>query len=238
MAFACGISQYNVGFFHLINHGCFKALLFLGVGSLIHSLENKQDIRTLGNLLETLPANYSMFLVGSLTLAGFPFLSGFYSKDLMIELSFVNYSFYGRSIYIFSLFIAILTTIYSTRLIYFLFLKKTNLNKDLFLKRCESGFFITFSLLTLTFLSIFNGYIFSDLFVGLGSDYFNTTLFKKPEHYTLLNAEFENIIIKNIPLFFTIVTISMSLYSLHLLKWKILYSHSNLYHISIFLVNR
>jgi len=128
MTFSCGISQYNISFFHLINHGCFKALLFLGIGSLIHNLDNKQDLRSLGNLLKTLPINYSMFLIGSITLAGIPFLSGFYSKDLIIEISFVNYSFHGFPIYFFSIFVAILTTIYSTRLIFYIFLKKTNLN--------------------------------------------------------------------------------------------------------------
>jgi len=132
MAFSCGLSQYHVSFFRLINHGCFKALLFLGIGSLIHNIDNKQDIRNLGNLIMVFPSNYSMFLIGSLTLAGIPFLSGFYSKDTIIEISFVNYSFHGFSIYFFSLFIAILTTIYSTRLIYLVYLKNSNLNRLLF----------------------------------------------------------------------------------------------------------
>lgn len=207
MSFSCGISQYNVGFFRLINHGCFKALLFLGIGSLIRNIDNKQDLRNLGNLVLVFPANYSSFLVGSLTLAGIPFLSGFYSKDTIIEISFVNYSFHGFSIYCFSLFVAMLTTIYSTRLLYLVYLKNSNLNKLLFKNLKDSGLFISITLLVLTFLSIFNGYLFSDLFIGLGSDFFNSSLALNSQHYAILNAEFQNSFIKNLPLFFTVICV-------------------------------
>ena len=238
MSFACGISQYNTSFFRLINHGCFKALLFLGVGSLIRSVENKQDLRTLGNLTSSLPANYSMFLIGSLTLAGTPFLSGFYSKDLIIEVSFVDYSFSGLSIYFLSIFVAILTTIYSARLIYYVYLRRSNMNEYLNQKRNDAGYFIILSLIILTTLSIFNGYLLSDLFVGIGSDFFDNAIFFKSEHYGLLNAEFEGVFVKNLPFISSTITIVITIISLNNLRYKILTKGSKLYHFYNFLSNR
>jgi len=91
MIFACGISGYTVSLFHLINHAFFKALLFLVAGAIIHSLNNEQDMRRLGGLIRIIPFTYAMMLIGSLSLAGFPFLSGFYSKDIILELAFVKY---------------------------------------------------------------------------------------------------------------------------------------------------
>jgi NADH-ubiquinone oxidoreductase chain 5 len=95
MIFACGLSNYNIAFFHLFNHAFFKALLFLSAGSIIHSMSNEQDMRKMGGLLKLLPFTYSMVLIGSLSLMGFPFLSGFYSKDLILEIAFANLSLQG-----------------------------------------------------------------------------------------------------------------------------------------------
>ena len=92
MIFACGLSNYSGSFFHLFNHGFFKALLFLGAGSVIHSLFNEQDIRKMGQLYLYLPSTYIIFLIGSLSLSGFPFLTGFYSKDFLLEYA-VSYTF-------------------------------------------------------------------------------------------------------------------------------------------------
>lgn len=87
MVFACGLSSYSVSLFHLSNHAFFKALLFLSAGAVIHSLSSEQDLRRLGGLLQMLPLTYIMFLIGSLALMGFPFLTGFYSKDLILEIA-------------------------------------------------------------------------------------------------------------------------------------------------------
>ena len=235
MTFICGLSQYRVGFFHLVNHGSFKALLFLASGALIHSLDSKQDIRVLGGLFYTLPLNYSLVLIGSLTLVGFPFLSGFFSKDLIIELSFVNYSFYGFSIYLFSTFIAGITSIYSARLIFLVYVKTTNLNRLVFKNHRDSGLAITISIIVLTFLSIFNGFIFSDLFVGIGSDYFDSSLFQKAERFSILDSEFQRAIIKNFPLICTCVSIAFTFFTLDTLRRSILKESENLYRFFIFL---
>ena len=87
MIFACGLSEYSLSLFHLANHAFFKALLFLSAGALIHSLSSEQDLRKFGGLLRLLPYTYAMFLIGSLALMGFPFLTGFYSKDIVIEVA-------------------------------------------------------------------------------------------------------------------------------------------------------
>jgi NADH-ubiquinone oxidoreductase chain 5 len=88
MVFICGLSEYNLSMFHLVNHAFFKALLFLAAGSVIHSVSGEQDLRRFGKLTKFIPFTYSLMLLGFLALAGFPFLSGFYSKDLILEITF------------------------------------------------------------------------------------------------------------------------------------------------------
>jgi NADH-ubiquinone oxidoreductase chain 5 len=91
MIFACGLSNYSASFFHLSNHAFFKALLFLSAGAVIHGISNEQDMRRMGGLINILPFTYVMVLIGSLSLMGFPFLTGFYSKDYILELAFANW---------------------------------------------------------------------------------------------------------------------------------------------------
>ena len=88
MVFACGLSNYSVGVFHLVNHAFFKALLFLGAGSVIHAVADEQDMRKMGGLKSLVPFTYSMMVIGSLALIGFPFLTGFYSKDVILEVAY------------------------------------------------------------------------------------------------------------------------------------------------------
>ena len=99
MVFACGLSHYSVGVFHLMNHAFFKALLFLSAGSVIHALSDEQDMRKMGGILHLLPLTYVMMGIGSLALIGFPFLTGFYSKDVILELTFAHYSITGNFAY-------------------------------------------------------------------------------------------------------------------------------------------
>eukprot|EP00128_Syssomonas_multiformis_P004646 Colp12_sorted_trinity150504_noHs@358 len=95
MVFCCGVSNYTTAFFHLSNHAYFKALLFLTAGSIIHAMSNEQDMRKMGGLIGILPLSYSLMLIGSLSLAGFPFLTGFYSKDVILELTYATYTIDG-----------------------------------------------------------------------------------------------------------------------------------------------
>jgi len=95
MVFVCGLSHYHVGMFHLMNHAFFKALLFLGAGVVIHAMNDEQDMRRMGGLVSILPLTYSLMLNGSLSLMGFPFLTGFYSKDVILELAYASYTIHG-----------------------------------------------------------------------------------------------------------------------------------------------
>ncbi len=96
---AVGLSQYNVALFHLVNHAFFKALLFLAAGGVLHSMQDQQDLRKLGGLINFLPFTYTAILVGSLSLMAFPFLTGFFSKDLILELAYGQYEFSGNMAY-------------------------------------------------------------------------------------------------------------------------------------------
>jgi NADH-ubiquinone oxidoreductase chain 5 len=128
MFFSCGLSNYNVAFFHLFNHAFFKSLLFLSAGVLIHSLFDEQDIRKMGNLIYMLNFVYFSILIGSLAILGFPFLSGFYSKDLILELVYSRYIFDSIYIYLMALIAALFTSIYSLKIIFYVFFHKINTN--------------------------------------------------------------------------------------------------------------
>jgi NADH-ubiquinone oxidoreductase chain 5 len=118
MFFSCGMSNYNVGLFHLFNHAFFKALLFLSMGSIIHALCDEQDIRKMGGILRFLPITYVMVFIGSLSLMALPFLTGYYSKDFLLEFIFSVYTVDSFFIYFLGVFSAFLTAFYSFRLIY------------------------------------------------------------------------------------------------------------------------
>jgi NADH-ubiquinone oxidoreductase chain 5 len=94
-----GLSQYNLALFHLFNHAYLKSLLFLGAGAIIHSMNDQQDIRKYGGLIRILPFSYIILLIGSLSLMALPYMSGFYSKDLIIETSYGYYTFSGIVIF-------------------------------------------------------------------------------------------------------------------------------------------
>ena len=126
MIFICGLSQYSVGVFHLINHAFFKALLFLGAGSVIHGLMDEQDMRKMGGLKKLLPITYSAMTIGLLSLIGFSFLAGFYSKDLILEIAFGKFNSFGHFSYYLGTFSAFLTTFYSTRLLFLTLLSNPN----------------------------------------------------------------------------------------------------------------
>lgn len=157
MVMACGVSNYSTSLFHLLNHGFFKALLFLSAGSVIHAVNGEQDMRKMGALIRSIPFTYTMVLIGSLSLMGFPYLTGFYSKDLILELAYGKY--YIIFAYWLGSFSALLTAFYSVRLIYLTFITNTNVNKGIFRGVDESSSNITFPLLLLGFGSIFVGYL-------------------------------------------------------------------------------
>jgi len=205
MVMAVGLSQYNVALMHVVNHAFFKALLFLGAGAVIHSFADEQDIRKMGGLIKFLPFTYTTMLVGSLSLLATPWLSGFYSKDLIIELAYGQYSFSGIYAYVLGSLTAGLTAFYSFRLISLVFLTVPNGIKNVYLNSHESNFAVVIPLFILALFSIFFGFVFSDLFVGVGSDFFANSIFINPNNISIIEAEFSlPIIMKLLPTLLTI----------------------------------
>jgi NADH-ubiquinone oxidoreductase chain 5 len=200
MMMAIGLSQHNVALFHVINHSFFKALLFLAAGAVIHSFSDEQDIRKMGGLIKFLPFTYTILLIGTLSLLATPFLSGFYSKDLIIELAYGHYTFSGIYAYILGSLTAFVTSFYSFRLISLVFLGSANGYKKSYLNSHESDIYIVIPLIILALFSIFFGYIFSDMFVGIGTDLFSNSLFIHPNNIVLVDTEFSiSLIIKLLP---------------------------------------
>jgi NADH-ubiquinone oxidoreductase chain 5 len=200
MMMAIGLSQYNVALMHTVNHAFFKALLFLGAGAVIHSFADQQDVRRMGGLIKFLPFTYSVMLVGSFSLLATPYLTGFYSKDLILELAYSQYSFTGMYAFILGSITAGITAFYSFRLISLVFLTTPNGQKQAYLNSHESKFAVILPLLILSLFSIFFGYVFSDLFVGVGSDFFGNSLFIHPNNISIIEAEFSiNPFIKLLP---------------------------------------
>ena len=216
MMMAIGLSQYNVALMHTVNHAFFKALLFLGAGAVIHSFADQQDIRKMGGLIKFLPFTYSVMLVGSLSLLATPFLTGFYSKDLILELAFGQYTFSGFYAYILGTITAGITAFYSFRLISLVFLTVPNGPKFNYLHSHESNLAIIIPLFILALFSILFGFVFSDLFVGVGSDFFGNSLFIHPNNISIIEAEFSlNLIIKLLPVILSLIGSVLAIYLYH-----------------------
>nr|YP_009498225.1 NADH dehydrogenase subunit 5 [Lactifluus piperatus]AWX53011.1 NADH dehydrogenase subunit 5 [Lactifluus piperatus] len=216
MVMAVGLSQYNVALMHVINHAFFKALLFLGAGAVIHSFSDQQDVRRLGGLIKFLPFTYTTMLVGSLSLLATPWLTGFYSKDLIIELAYGQYSFSGTYAFILGSITAGLTAFYSFRLICLVFLIVPNGPKQSYLNTHEANNKVIIPLFLLALFSIFFGFIFSDLFVGMASDFFSNAIFIKPNNIYLIEAEFSlPLIIKLLPALLSLVGASLAIILYH-----------------------
>jgi len=205
MMFACGMSNYTVGVFHLANHAFFKALLFLSAGSVIHAMGDEQDMRKMGGLVNILPFTYAMFVIGSLSLMGFPFLTGFYSKDIILELAYANYTIHGHFAYWLGTIAAFFTAFYSIRLIYLTFLAETNSYKQIIKNAHESPIKMIIPLFILCFGSIFYGYINKDLFIGLGTTFWGNSIFIAPKNLLFLDSEFLPYNIKLIPVIFSCI---------------------------------
>nr|YP_010137119.1 NADH dehydrogenase subunit 5 [Tylopilus plumbeoviolaceoides]QWM97158.1 NADH dehydrogenase subunit 5 [Tylopilus plumbeoviolaceoides] len=216
MVMAVGLSQYNVALMHVVNHAFFKALLFLGAGAVIHSFADEQDIRKMGGLIKFLPFTYTTMLVGSLSLLATPWLTGFYSKDLIIELAYGQYSFSGLYAYLLGSLTAGLTAFYSFRLISLVFLTVPNGIKNVYLNSHESNFAVVIPLFILALFSIFFGFVFSDLFVGMGSDFFANSIFINPKNISIIEAEFSlPLIIKLLPTLLSILGASSAIFLYH-----------------------
>lgn len=198
MVFICGLSGYAISFFHLTNHAFFKALLFLSAGAVIHAVSNEQDLRRLGGLIQLLPYTYIMFVIGSLALMGFPFLTGFYSKDLILEVVAGQLTVPASFAYWLGLVTALFTAFYSFRLLYLAFYSRSRSSRVYLVHAHELTPNLALPLALLALGSIFFGFFARDLFIGFGTMFWNGVVPASPVSQAA--GEFLSAGVKLIPL--------------------------------------
>jgi NADH-ubiquinone oxidoreductase chain 5 len=182
-----------------MNHGFFKALLFMSAGAVIHAIADEQDMRRMGGLVQLVPFTYCMMLVGSLALMGFPFLTGFYSKDIIIEVAYAKYTVSGHFAHWFGCLSAFFTAFYSFRLVYLTFLARPNGSKMVIGGAHEVPLTMGIPLIVLSFGSIFWGYLAKDMIIGMGTDFWQSALFVLPRHNLFIESEFIPSYVKLVP---------------------------------------
>lgn len=225
MVIAIGLSSYNLALFHLVNHAFYKGLLFLGAGSVIHAVSDNQDFRRYGGLKMFLPLTYSVMLIASLSLVAFPFMTGFYSKDFIIESAYGQFFISSVIVYWVSTIAAMFTTLYSVKVLYLTFLTNPNGPIINYKHAHESDIFMSIPLILLAIFSIFFGYITKDIFIGLGTNFFvDNSLFIHPSHEITLDVEFAvPTLIKIIPLIFTVVLSFLSIVICEFMSKSLIY---------------
>ncbi|NCV24005.1 MAG: NADH-quinone oxidoreductase subunit L, partial [Proteobacteria bacterium] len=178
MFFAAGLGAYHIAIFHLFTHAFFKALLFLGAGSVIHAFHEEQDMRNMGGVWKKIPYTYALMIIGTLALTGFPFLAGFYSKDAIIEVAFQSKSILANYALFIGIFTAFMTSLYSWRLIFKTFHGNFR-NKNIDLSKVhESPFVMLLPLVGLSIGAIFSGFVFKDYFIGsYFMEFWNNSIF-------------------------------------------------------------
>ena len=191
MVIAVGLSSYNLALFHLVNHAFYKGLLFLAAGAVIHAIADNQDFRKYGGLIVFLPLSYTVMLIASLSLVAFPFMTGFYSKDFILESSFGQFTYSGITVYFTALIGAMFTTLYSVKVLYLTFLANASASVVNYNKVHEGNIFMSLPLVVLAIFSILFGFLTKDIFIGLGTGIFSdNSIFIHPLHENVLSSEF------------------------------------------------
>ncbi len=166
MFFAAGVGAYNASIFHLTTHAFFKALLFLSAGSVIHAMHHEQDMTKMGGLFKKIPFTAIMMWIGSLAIIGFPYLSGYYSKESILENAYYTSNNIAYFAYIVGILTALLTAFYSWRLLFLTFHGESRSEIKIFDNAHESPLVMTIPLFILAIGSIFSGIFFADYFIG------------------------------------------------------------------------
>lgn len=201
MFFALGVSAYSAAMFHLVTHAFFKALLFLGAGSVIHAMSNEQDMRKMGGIWNKIPFTYSMMWIGSLALAGIPLFAGYYSKDMVLEAAFADHSTHGLVAYWLGIAAALLTAFYSWRLLVMTFHGKTRADDKTYSHVHESPLVMTIPLVVLAIGAVGAGALFYELFVGHDrAGFWGSTLFVLDGNDTVEAAHHVDLWVKLAPL--------------------------------------
>lgn len=166
MFFALGVSAYGAAIFHLMTHAFFKALLFLGAGSVIHALHHEQDMRNMGGVWKVIPATYVLMWIGSLALAGIPFFAGYYSKDIILESAFADHTWFGNYAFWMGIAAAVMTAFYSARLLFMTFHGAPRMDEETFEHAHESPPSMLAPLIVLAMGALFAGFAGYESFVG------------------------------------------------------------------------
>jgi NADH-quinone oxidoreductase subunit L len=220
MFFACGVSAYSAAIFHLATHAFFKALLFLGAGSVIHAMHHEQNIQKMGGIWKKIPITYAMMWIGSLALAGFPPFAGFYSKDVILEAAYMSHSTYGKLAYGMGISAAFLTAFYSWRLLFLTFHGKSRADKHTFDHAHESPLPMLIPLFVLALGSVFAGILGAKIFhmVDAENNFFNGAILLLGEKQELLEEiHHAPFLVKISPLIVGVVAIALA-YLLYLVK--------------------
>jgi NADH-quinone oxidoreductase subunit L len=189
MFFAAGVSAYGAAMFHLMTHAFFKALLFLGSGSVIHAMSGEQDMRRMGGLWKLIPITYGLMWVGSLSLAGIPVFSGYFSKDMIIESAWGAHSGVGQYAFWLGIFAAFLTAFYSWRLLFLTFHGAPRADHETMHHVHESPKVMLIPLYVLAFGAIFAGMAGYHYFVGEGrAEFWRQSLLVLPQHDSIEHA--------------------------------------------------
>jgi len=192
-------------------------------------MADEQDMRKMGGLKNLLPFTYSVMLIGSLALIGFPFLAGFYSKDIILEVAASTYTNIGQFAYILGLLAAFCTAFYSTRLLYLVFLSNPNGNKVTTINAHEGTYRMTTPLVILAILSITIGFLTKDLFIGFGTDFWGSAIYISSINYTMVDIEFLPLLYKLLPLFLTLAGVYSAyiIYTYYTKNWMLLRSNNS-----------
>ncbi len=201
MFFAIGVSAYPAAMFHLTTHAFFKALLFLGAGSVIHNIHHEQDMRNMGGLRTLMPLTYLFMLIGSLSLMGVPLFAGYYSKDLILESAFAAHSNVGYYAFWLGIAAAFSTAFYSVRLLLMSFHGQSRLNRQVLLKTHEAPIIMLLPLAILAIGAIFSGIWFYDIMVGKEfHQFWGDAIYIAPYHHAFEEAHHVSEAVKKLPI--------------------------------------
>ncbi len=200
MFFACGVSAYSAGIFHLMTHAFFKALLFLGAGSVIHAMSAEQDMRNMGGIWRMIPLTYGLMWIGSLALAGVPLFAGYYSKDIVLESAFAAHTGAGTYAFWLGILAAAMTAFYSWRLLIMTFHGTPRADEKTLAHVHESPRSMTVPLIVLAIGAVFSGWLGYDYFVGSGLEAFwGDSIKVLPGHDALAHAHHAPTWVKILP---------------------------------------
>ena len=212
MFFAAGVSAYPAAMFHLTTHAFFKALLFLGAGSVIHAMSDEQDMRNMGGIWHKIPFTYAMMWIGSLALAGIPFFAGYYSKDMILEAAYAAHTPIGNFAWVMGIAAAFLTAFYSWRLLMMTFHGKPRASAEVMSHIHESPLVMTIPLFILAIGAVLSGWMFYELFVGHHwYDFWRQSIFIDPANNIMDDAHHVPKWVKLLPLFISLAGIGLAI---------------------------